>query len=92
MAEYKRRLRPGGGEPAGRQCMYFTAMLLLGAVGGDGLRGRGQWEHGRQRWWRGKALVSDRLDDLWADMLMQQKLTNWCMISSIAGQANKLTN
>ena len=90
MAEYERRLLPGGENLRAVKCMYFTAMLLLGAAGGDGLRGRGRWERGRRRRLRGKALVSDGLDDLWADMLMQRKLMNWCMISSIAGQANEL--
>ena len=63
VAEYERRLWPGGENPRAVKCMYFTAMLLLGAAGGDGLRGRGRWGRGRRRRRRGEALVSDGLDD-----------------------------
>ena len=52
-----------GENPRAVKCIYFTAMLLLGAAGGDGLRGRGRWGRGRRRRRQGEALVSDGLDD-----------------------------
>ena len=47
-----------GGEPAAVKCMYFTAMLLLGAAGVGGLRGQGRRGRGRWRRQRGEALVN----------------------------------